>query len=273
MAIIPVSLSEFGNKRFKRYTSYSFAAQDAIVPLVVREMPKAMMVMPLAFAKTGDSFVPVAIQGLEMGKNLFVAPDGRWVGRYVPSAYRGYPFLLAQAPEGKQVLCVDESSGLLSDSEGEPFFDGDKPSQAVNEVLNFLTQVAANRQATHRICEALQQFNLIQPWSIELHQESQAKESDPAAGENRTRHLEGLFRIDEVALNNLDVSALQTVQRAGGLPVIYCQLLSMQHLPSIGALSKLYHEAEQQASLPKNDAGELDLTFLADATTISFENL
>jgi len=143
MAIVPISLSGFGNKRFKRYDSYAFAAKDAIVPLAVRELPRAAMVMPIAFVQADEGFVPVAVQGLSPGKNLFVALDGRWVGRYVPAAYRGYPFLLANTPEGKQVLCFENSSGLLSDNEGEPFFEGNQPTKAVNDVLNFLNQVSA----------------------------------------------------------------------------------------------------------------------------------
>ena len=267
MAIVPISLSEFGNKRFRRYDSYAFAAKDAIVPLAVRELPRAAMVMPIAFVRANEGFVPVAVQGLAPGTNLFVALDGRWIGRYVPAAYRGYPFLLANTPEGKQVLCFEDASGLLSDVEGEPFFDGDQPTKAVNDVLSFLNQVAASRQATQRICAILQAHELIQPWPIKLNREPQS--GDEAEG----RNIEGLFRIDESALNKLDASALHAVQQAGGLPMIYCQLLSMQHLSSLGQLATAHHEAEQHAALPKTEAGEIDLTFLADDTTISFEDL
>lgn len=267
MSIVPISFSEFGQKRFRRYDSYAFAAQDAIVPLAVREMPRAAMVMPTAFVKADQGFVPVAVQGLAPGKNLFVAPDGRWVGRYVPAAYRGYPFVLANTQDGKQVLCFESTSGLLSDTEGEPFFDGEQPTKAVNDILNFLNQVAVSRQATQRICAVLEAHQLIQPWPIKLNQE-------PRAGdEPMGRNIEGLFRIDEAALNKLDAAALHAVQQGGGLPLIFCQLLSMQHLPSLGQLATAYYEAEQHAALPKTEAGEIDLSFLADDTTISFENL
>jgi hypothetical protein len=59
--------------------------------------------------------VPVAVQGLAPGQNLFVAPDGRWLAAYTPAAYRGYPFQLAHAENGQQVLCFDEESGLITD--------------------------------------------------------------------------------------------------------------------------------------------------------------
>jgi hypothetical protein len=266
MAIIPITHQAFVNKKFNRYSSYEFASKDAIATLVLRELPRAAIVTPIAFAKVADGFVPVAVQGLSEGKNLFVAPDGRWVGRYIPSVYRGYPFLFAKIEGDKQVLCFDDASGLLSDSDGEAFFEGETLTKSVRDILDFLTQVQESRLATQRICAVLDQHQLIQPWPIELKHENQD-------GQSESRKLEGLFRIDEAALNKLDAQALHTVQQAGALSTVFCQLLSMQHLPAIAELAKVHFEAELQAALPKTDAGEIDMSFLADDTTISFENL
>lgn len=264
MAIVPITQNEFASKRFKRYESYAFAAKEALAPLALRELVKAVLAMPVAFAKVQDAFVPVAVLGISNGQNLFVAPDGRWIGRYVPAAYRGYPFVLANGPDDKQILCFDDSSGLLHDSEGEPFFaDDGKPTQGINDILNFLTQLAVNRQATARVCALLQEHDLIEPWPIKL----KGKEGEPE------RALEGLFRVNEVAFNQLDEKTLHILHQGGVLPVVYCQLLSMQHLQSLGELAQAHEQAKQQAALPKTEAGELDLTFLADDTTISFENL
>src|SRR5690554_4691123 len=107
-----ISREQHANKRWKRYTSYSFAASDAVVPLVVQELPRACLALPIGFVKTDSGFQLVAVQGLLPGKNLWVAPDGRWIGPYVPAAYRGYPFVLANTEDGKRVLCVREDSGL-----------------------------------------------------------------------------------------------------------------------------------------------------------------
>ncbi|RTZ43173.1 peptidase [Candidimonas sp. SYP-B2681] len=255
-----VSRESHADKRWQRYTSYSFADGDAVAQLVVQELPKAAMVLPVGFVAVGDGFLPVAVQGLQPGKNLLVAADGRWLGGYIPAAYRSYPFMLANTEDGQQVLCFIEDSGLLSDTEGESFFAEDgEPAQSVKDVLNFLTQVFANRQATQRICEALQKHNLIQPWPITLQTD---------AGE---QVVEGLHRIDEAALNSLSAEAFDEVRQAGALPVAYCQLLSMQHLPKLGQLAQA-HAAQQLTSLETPD-GELDLEFLNDGGTISFGGL
>jgi hypothetical protein len=266
LSIKAITQQEHAQKRFKRYASYQFAATDAIIPLVVRELARASMVLPIAFAKHDNAFVLVAVQGLAAGKNLFVDPDGRWLGRYIPSAYRGYPFALLQAPDDRMVLCFDENSGLLSDNEGEPFFDGDETTQAIKDILNFLTQIASSRQTTEVLCALLDKHQLIQPWPIKLKNDDQDNESEG-------RSLEGLYRIDEAAFNKLDAESLYEFKQAGALPLIFCQLLSMQHLPALGELSKAHYDAEQQATLPKTEAGEIDMSFLADDTTISFDNL
>ena len=265
----PVTPQQHGALRWKRFAAYTFAAEDAVVPLVAHEVSRAAMALPLAFvkapAKGGETaattYVLMAVLGLGKGQNLFVAPDGRWLGSYIPSAYRGYPFQLANTPDGQQVLCLRNGSGLVSDTEGdtggERFFDDDgQPSQAVKEVLGFLTQVAQNRQVTQRIVALLAEKGLIQPWSIKT--QSQAGE----------RAIEGLYRIDEAKLNELSAEDLKALQTAGALPLAYAQLLSMQHLQTLGKLAQA--RASQPEVRPTTSTGELDLEFLNKNGTISF---
>lgn len=253
-----VTKSAHAHLRWKRYDSYAFASMDAVAPLVMQELPKACMTLPIAFVAQDDKFIPVAVQGLHPGQNLFVAPDGRWLGGYIPAIYRSYPFALANAENDQLVLCVDADSGLLSDSEGEPFFDEQgQPSQPVKDVLNFLQQVQANRALTARLCAALAAEGLIQPWSITLETEEGEKT------------VQGLYRIDEAAFNALQGEALYRIHQAGALPLVYCQLLSMQHLHMLGKLTAAHARVKAQ-SQPATRAGELDLDFLNNHGTISF---
>lgn len=268
-----ITKTDFANLRWKRYESYHFAALDAVASLVVQELPKACMHLAIAFIPQGEHFTSVAVLGLQPGQNLFVAPDGRWLGGYTPAAYRGHPFALANTADGQQVLCVDADSGLIHDShissEGEAFFDEQgQPSQPVKDVMNFLQQVHANRAATEHICAALQAHGLIQPWPIAVKTEQGDKT------------VQGLYRIDEAQLNSLSAEALYTLQQAGALPVAYAQLLSMQHLPTLGQLAQAHEQAQAQASaqanaanrLPTTANGELDLEFLSKDGTLSFGN-
>lgn len=252
-----ITKTDFANLRWKRYENYHFAALDAVAPLVIQELPKACMTLPIAFIQQGEAFVPAAVQGLQPGQNLFVSPDGRWIGPYTPAAYRGYPFALANAENGQVVLCVDTDSGLVGEDHTEPFFDEQgEPSQSVKAVLDFLQQVRSNRETTQRVCAALQAEDLIQPWPVTLK------------GEQGEKTVQGLYRIDEAKLNSLSAEALQRLQQAGALPVAYCQLLSMQHLPLLGQLAQAHRKAAQP--LPVAPNGELDLSFLSNNGTLSF---
>src|SRR5690606_3829018 len=251
-----ISREQHAGKRWKRYTSYSFAAHDAVAPLVAQELPRACMHLPIGFLKTENGYQLVAVLGLQPGKNLWVSPDGRWLAGYVPAAYRGYPFALANTEDGQRVLCVREDSGLVNDDEGELFFDEEgQPAKPIQHVLNFLQQVTANAKVTAQLCGVLEEHGLISPWNV------QVKSAD---GEKK---VEGLFRVDEAALNALPAEALAAVRDRGAMPLVYCQLLSMQHLHQLGRLAAHWESVE---SLVQPVSGELDLEFLRDSENIRF---
>jgi len=249
------------DKRWKRYDNYHFASLDAVAPLVVQELPRALMYLPFGFIKQHDVFVLVAVLGLQSGQNLFATADGRWIGGYTPAADRGYPFQLAAAPDGRSVLIIDEDSGLASDTEGEAFFDEvGNPAKADKDVLDFLSQVQSNRALTQRICAVLTERHLIQTSTITVR------------GETGERKVEGLYRIDEAAMNALAPEAFEAMRQPGALPIAYYQLLSMQHLQALGKIAEVHASAQTsaQAALPVSPTGELDLEFLNNNGTISF---
>jgi hypothetical protein len=256
-----ISRTIHADTHWQRVASHSFAAAEALAPVMAQEMAKAALSLPLGFIPGTDNFSLVAIQGLQTGQNLFVNSRGKWIAHYVPAVYRSYPFGLASTEDGKPVLTVDVDSGLLSnDPVGEPFFDEARaPSKGLVDVLSFLTQVKAGRAVTERICANLKQHNLIQPWPLKIR--------------NGTEEItvEGLFRIDEEALNALNKDALAEVRDSGGLSVAYLQLVSMQHLVVLEQLARARVLATTADAQPVPDA--LNFDGLADNGTISFANL
>lgn len=256
-----ITRERHGHQFWSKHSGYSFAAGDAVCLLVAQELPKAVSSLPIAFILEGEHFMPVAIQGLEPGINLCVGADGRWLTPYIPSHYRSYPFRMLPTDSGEHVLCIDESSGLVSDNPGELFFKEDgTTAQSIVEILNFFNQIEGNRKLTRNICEVLQQHGLIQPWPITV----QSEQGD--------QNLNGLYRIDEAALNALTADALATVRDTGGLTIAYCQLLSMQHLSTLSSMAKAHAEAEaaRAASEALSKSGELHLGFMNDSGTFSF---
>ena len=251
-----ISREQHEKLRWKRFHSYEFAAGDAIAPLVVQELRRACLSLPVSFVKADDGFRLVLVQGLQPGKNLLVGTDGRWLANYIPAAYRSYPFVLGKAEDGRRVLCVRDESGLVDEDEGELFFDDSgEPAQAVKDVLSFLEQVSANSRVTAELCALLAKYELIQPWNVHVK-----------SGRGDVK-VEGLYRIDEAALNALPADALAAIRDGGAMPMAYCQLLSMQHLSQLGRLAA-HQEAVEAMMQP--ETGELDLEFLSDDGNIKF---
>lgn len=296
-----ITRETFQHKRFKPVTDYKFTAQETVAPLVVQELPKALLSLPIVFMPSADGFVLRALQGFEPGKNLLIAANGRWLGRYIPSAYRGYPFVLAELAGdsgGKKVLCFDEDSGLLETStdvdggiggigpvgkdgnkgnkgtkgnkvgvakESEAFFkENGELGTTVAQTLNFLDQVDKNRLITQNICAVLQRHALLEPWPISVQIE---------AG---TSKVQGLYRIKELALGQLSSHALVELRDTGALLAAYCQLLSMQQLSMLAEIAQahakvaLMAKAQQPTPPPASD---LNLDFMSKGSAINFDHL
>jgi hypothetical protein len=239
VSIQPVSRDRHQSKHWLRFENYQFAREEVIAPVVLAELPKAMHSFPIGFIQENEAFVPVALLGLARGRNLYVGPDGKWIGGYVPASLRGYPFRIGDTGEGNVILCVDEDSGLITDGpEGEPFFAEDGSlAPPTAKILDFLGQTYQNRAATQAVCKVLADKGLIVPWPVTLKSED---------GE---RTLDGLHRVDEQALNALETEGFDEVRRAGALPLIYCQLLSMEHMGLLGRLAEAH--AQRAALMAK----------------------
>lgn len=259
-----LSKNAHAGQRLKRNSSHAFANGEALAPLVKQELAKACMGLPIAFVQTGNTFAPMAVQGFEPGKNLCVGPNGQWLGNYIPALYRGYPFALLPDHNGQLALCFDSDSQLVNEVEGEALFDANgQPSQAIQNVLNFLNQIEQDRKLTQRLCQSLAEHKLLQPWPIKVQIEGGMEKS-----------IAGLLRIDEAALNQLGHTALQALQRSGALAIAYMQLLSMQHVGTLANLSRVQANFQQDQggqALAGETSGELDLEFLNASGTFSFD--
>src|SRR5690242_5058461 len=111
---VPLSRDRHGAKACNQFANYAFAADRTVVPLVAAEFPNAARIMPIAFVEQSGEFVPVAVMSLTRGRNSFVGEDGRWIGRYIPAAFRNYPFsLLRRGSAEEWMLCVDETSPAI----------------------------------------------------------------------------------------------------------------------------------------------------------------
>lgn len=259
--IVPVDRNKHTGKGWRPSHSYIFASNQSVVPLVGAEFAAAAVAMLIAFVQHERRYVPVAVLSPIQGRNFFVAPNGHWLGNYVPAALRSYPFRLAR-PEGSDqfMLCIDEDSGWVVDAslgEGAArFFEEDgNPSAAAQAMLQLLQEIEQNRIATDLAMASLAEAGVIQEWPLHI------KEGDQEVA------VKGLFRIDAAALAALDDETFLTLRRSGALTLADAQLISLQ---TLGVFNQLRAIQEQLAQKVKPLPRVSSLFPIDDGGTIRF---
>ncbi len=239
---VPLSTKFHAAKRWKRPTSYGFAQKDVTAPIASAEFPQAVGAFPIAFVVHEEMVSPVVLLGFEQGSNLFVDNAGHWLGVYTPLVLRAYPFKLARAENNQVVLCIDHDAGLITDTEGEQFFDAEgNPSAAVKSVLDLLNHLQAGQAATAIACATLAKHGLLKPWAL------------PFKSPSGPVKLGGIFQVDEQALNQLADAEFLELRRTGALPMAYCQLLSMMRVSELERLAEARVRTLSQSASPRAD--------------------
>lgn len=235
---------------WKKQHDYFYASADTLAPVVVEELSSVIKDMPLVFVRDEQQqgFVLTAMQSLQPQLNVYVSGDGRWQGLYVPAFYRGMPFRLVDInKDGQFTLCVDLDSPLVhthaEDDDAQLFNPAGQFSEDLTRLLEFLQQYEHQRQLTNSLVNQLEKHQLIQPWPIRF------KESDDAEPIN----VDGLYRIDEAALQSLNAPALQELAASGALIVAFSQLLSQARM------KELNHYYSLRSSQPTQLSAEPDL--------------
>jgi hypothetical protein len=246
---IPLTSSRHGNKSLSPIRSYAFAASASIVPIAATEFGHVASSMPIAFIEEAGSYKAVALLSPIAARNLFVMESGRWVGRYVPTLFRTYPFrLVCREPASDDwVLCIDEACPDLSDAGGDarPLFSAEGSlapwAKAIGDLLRDFER---GRHIANRAVAALAEAGALCPWEIKIRQKD---------GE---QILKGLHRIDETALGKLNDEAFLGLRRALALPLAYAQLLSIAQLEVLQHLIGVQAEVARRQSPAVGPGGD-----------------
>lgn len=235
--ISPIRVATHADRSWRPSSGYDFAANSIIAPIAGEELAHAATQYALAFLE-GERPTLVTLLGLRPQQNLYVGPDGRWLGQYVPAVLRGYPFKLMPAENNQFALGYDESSKLLAGpGEAEPFFDADgRPSERIQQILQFLIGVHKGIESIGRAGAKLSEHGLLEPWPLKVRD-----------GETEIP-VNGLHRINEAKLGSLDDAAFLDLRTGGVLAVAYAQLLSMTNMSALGKLAQLHAQHAQMAA-------------------------
>ena len=244
---VPLSKDKHKGFGWLQTQNYNFAAQDTTVPLVVDEIGKAMLTLPLVFRRKNVSSATIGYELVALlsplaKRNLHVKPDGGWLSDYIPAYLQAYPFrLLPAADTGQQILCFDKASGLMTEADAansKPFFAANgQPSPVFAGVIQLLTRYEQRRVQTQAAVDNLAALGLIIPWDIVLTTTTGKKVP-----------VEGVFKVDAAALQKLAADSLHKLHQSGALPIVYAQLFSEQHVQNFGELLRVYGELNKKSN-------------------------
>lgn len=234
--LIEIDSEKHQQSGFRRYVDFGFSAGETEVEIVSDELGHVLTTFPIAIVDLDHQPRLVALLSVVPNRNLYVLPDGRWLG-YQPAMIRCFPF--APAPNGSdeaRSLYVDET--YLTDwEEGVPIFDVDgSPTSALRQVENVVQGYVTSRYRTRRGVSQLRDMGLLSPWHINARQADGTEEE-----------VLGLWRVNESALQRLDLQRLGQLAASGALALAYAQLFSLSRLETLQrAASK--HAAHQQTN-------------------------
>ena len=217
----PLSSEAHANYRIRPANVAPFLAQQHAVPLTVEEFPLVQRFMPIVFS-IGDDAIPIGLMGLNEGVNVFVDDEGKLIQDdfYVPAYIRRYPYMLARlSPDAQELsLCFDPTSDTIGPFEdGEPMFADGKPTEIVQNVLQFTESFEQAGARTSQFMKELREMDLLMDGEVSIQQE----------GVEQPFVYRGFQMVDEQKLADLRGDQLRKISQSGMLPLLYAHLFSL----------------------------------------------
>lgn len=223
-----------------RQPDFRFARGAVTVALMAAELPAACSEYPCVMARQpGGEWTLLAVTGLESGQNLYVGPDGAWLGTHVPATLATWPFRLVRegAADGGFLVAVNPAE--LSESVGDPLFDGQGiEAPWLSERLRQLVDTDAGLADTSRLLAALETAGVLCERSLQA-----------VLADGRDVELNGFWVVDEARLQALPEAVVHSLHTQGALSLAYLHLLSLRRF------RPLVLRAGQKVDAPVAQAG------------------
>lgn len=224
--------------KFSPLANFSFARKLTSVPVVGVEFPHVCRRHPIGFLEDPQGGIHAqAILSLVENDNGFIDEQGRWLGTYVPSFIRRYPFILADVPNNPADFAVafDADSGAFAEDKGQPLFEENgEPAELLKNQMEFLRRFHAENHRTVELLKALKTEGLLVPLNLDI-----TRSADKARFGVR-----GLLMIDEKKLTALPADKAGTYLANGLLALSYMHLISLRNFESLA--NRIGHKTDDQ---------------------------
>lgn len=224
-----VPLRQDIHRHLKLNTQLSFAefSDRHLFPIAVHEFSRASTEYPVVFVKDSETgqFKAVVLLGLEAGENLY-ALSGTSQPNYLPQALLNYPLVLIADPTQPDQFTVGlhTTSDLVNETQGQPLFDVQgQETPFLTKRKQALIQSFEQQQVTDAFAVLLADLNLLhaQSFSVDI--------------QGKTSQLNGIYIVNEQALQQLPSAQFEDLRQRGFLPAIYAQLNSLHQFNRLAA--------------------------------------
>lgn len=220
-----VLLNNVDHQHLKVDRSRSEAMGDAVMSCIAypSEFRKLQDHYPIVFA-SGDVTCAMALMGLQKGENLFLSAAG-WDSSYVPMAIDMQPFLIGfsgTSADQQRVIHVDMDSPRVGDHGEDIFLPMGGNSPLLDHMVSILNDVHDGHEQSPAFFSALDTHKLLEPFALDVE-----------LVDGSTGRLSGFDVINEDALNALDGTALEDLNKQGFLLPIYMAVASLSNFASL----------------------------------------
>lgn len=247
--LAPLSSTLHSKFKVRTIERAPYLAKVNAIPLTIDEFITAQRHYPIVFS-AGDNPVPLALMGLNDGVNVFVDDEGLPLqAAYIPAYVRRYPYLLARLDQNAEELslCFDPTSDIIGeDVEGDPLFDGDKPSAALNSILKFCEDFEMAAQRTSAFIKELMDMDILIDGEVTIQPD----------GAPQPFLYRGFRMVDEEKFRDLNGDVLRKINQNGILPLVNAHLFSLPLIREVfGRQMQLGKVPEQTAEMqPQGNA-------------------
>ena len=197
-----------------------FAADSQAVPVLLSEFADVALEYPIVFVKTPDeSWLALALTGLQQGQNVFVDENGAWNANYIPASVRRYPFVLVSGEEGALSVAVDMSLASEDEAAVRLFGDEGAPSEALQNAIGFLQSFQGQSAQTSALIAKFEELELLTDAQFQIRDQ-----------DGNTRSLNGFFIVEEPRLNTLRDDSILDLVRKGQMSALHLHLLSLKNI-------------------------------------------
>lgn len=227
LQVVPLHQDIHRDIRLSTELSFTEFADRHLFPIAVHEFSRASSEYPVVFVKDSETgqFKAVILLGLVPGENLYATQPAS-PPNYYPQALRNYPLVLIADPQQPDQFQVglQTASALVNDQKGEVLFDDQGQETAfLAKRKQGLVQTFEQQQVTDAFAALLAGLNLLQAQSFSVDIQG------------KTLQLNGIYIINEQALQQLSSPQFDDLRQRGFLPSIYAQLNSLHQFNRLAA--------------------------------------